>query len=55
MKPPAEKPAIKILLTSGFADQAIFHEKDFISGFKFIQKPFTSRKLLQKVREVLND
>jgi two-component system cell cycle sensor histidine kinase/response regulator CckA len=37
----------------GYTDQAIVHEGILDAGTWFIQKPFTSKQLVQKVQEVL--
>jgi len=50
----SEKPDIKVLLTSGYTDQKsqlnIIEQK----GFKFLQKPYTLKCLLQTVKDSLS-
>jgi CheY-like chemotaxis protein len=50
----ALRPDMKILFLSGYTDDAIIRH-GFIDGdLPFLQKPFTKRALLKKVREVLD-
>ena len=48
------KPAIKILFTSGYTEDAILHQGRLDPGVHLLQKPYRSDKLAQKVREVLD-
>jgi signal transduction histidine kinase/CheY-like chemotaxis protein len=50
----AERPQLKILFTSGYADEALLHHGVLQSGAPFLQKPFTPEALARKVREVLD-
>ncbi|HEY2954203.1 MAG TPA: response regulator [Candidatus Eisenbacteria bacterium] len=50
----ALRPGIKVLYTSGYADQALVHQELLAPGTAFLQKPFTPDALLRKVREVLD-
>jgi CheY-like chemotaxis protein len=46
-------PNIRILYTSGYTDDAVLRHGVLKPGMAFIQKPFTPRALLEKIREVL--
>ena len=48
-------PSIKIIFMSGYTDVAIVKNGILKSEVHFIEKPFTSEKLLQKIREVLDN
>jgi two-component system cell cycle sensor histidine kinase/response regulator CckA len=48
-------PGIRIVYTSGYADDAIVRHGHLDPGMPFIQKPFSPNNLLQKVREVLDN
>ncbi len=50
----AIRPGVKVLYTSGYADQALVHQELLAPGTAFLQKPFTREALLRKVREVLD-
>jgi two-component system, cell cycle sensor histidine kinase and response regulator CckA len=45
---------IKVLYTSGYTDDAIVRHGVLTAGMPFLQKPYSSRSLVEKVREVLN-
>lgn len=47
-------PGIKVIYMSGYTDDVIAHHGVLDKGVNFIHKPFTSQKVLSKVREVLN-
>ncbi|MBM3716947.1 MAG: response regulator, partial [Actinobacteria bacterium] len=47
-------PRAKVLFMSGYTDEAIVHHGVLQPGIAFLQKPFTGRALLAKVREVLD-
>jgi CheY-like chemotaxis protein len=49
------QPDLKILYMSGYTDDAIINQGVFRSGTGFLQKPFSTEGLLNKVREVLDD
>ncbi len=48
------RPGTKVLFTSGYTEDAIAHHGVLDEGIQFIGKPFTPRKLAEKVREVLD-
>ncbi|HUL38523.1 MAG TPA: PAS domain S-box protein [Thermodesulfobacteriota bacterium] len=48
------RPALKVLYTSGYTDDAIVHHGTLDPGTHFLQKPFSPKTLLHKVREVLD-
>ena len=48
------RPDIKVLYTSGYTDNAIVHHGVLEPGTHILQKPYSPKSLLQKVREVLD-
>ncbi|MHA1518585.1 MAG: PAS domain S-box protein [Promethearchaeota archaeon] len=48
-----ESPDIRLLFTSGYADKAIVERGILIEGLNFLQKPFSSKNLLIKIRKIL--
>ena len=50
----AERPDVRMLFISGYADGAIPDGEGFGSEVPFLQKPFSPEALLHKVREVLD-
>jgi two-component system, cell cycle sensor histidine kinase and response regulator CckA len=50
----ASRPGIKTLYISGYTDRAIVHHGILDSGIAFLQKPFTTENLLQKIREMIH-
>jgi two-component system, cell cycle sensor histidine kinase and response regulator CckA len=50
----ALQPGLKVMFMSGYADEVIAHNGNFAEGTVLIQKPFTKRVLLTKIREVLD-
>ena len=47
------RPDMKVLYVSGYTDRAIVQFGLLEPGTAFLQKPFTPRGLISKVREVL--
>jgi len=48
------RPDLKVLYMSGYSDDVILHRGVLTQGTVLVQKPFTKRTLLQKVRETLD-
>jgi nitrogen-specific signal transduction histidine kinase/CheY-like chemotaxis protein len=48
------RPTLKVLYMSGYTGEAIAQHGALYPGVMFLQKPFSSESLLQKVREVLS-
>lgn len=49
------RPDARVLFMSGYAHEAIGGEGVLEPGLQFIQKPFSPRELLEKVRQILSD
>lgn len=49
-----ENPALKILYTSGYTENAILHHGILEPGIAFLAKPFTLTQLMRKIREVFD-
>jgi signal transduction histidine kinase len=49
----ARRPGMKVLYTSGYADDAIVHEGHLDPGLALLRKPYRKADLAQKIREVL--
>lgn len=48
------KPGVKALFSSGYPEDLIREKGIYAAGLHFIEKPFTGRKLLNKIRSVLD-
>ncbi len=49
-----ERPALKVLYLSGYSDDTIVTRGLFAPDSPFLQKPFTARGLMRKIRDVLD-
>jgi CheY-like chemotaxis protein len=49
-----EAPSLKILFTSGYANDEIVHHGALDHGASFLSKPFSAAELAGKVRKVLD-
>ena len=50
----AQRPETKILLMSGYSQEAVFQHDIVAPNTAFLPKPFTIRQLTERVREVLD-
>ncbi len=49
-----QRPDLKVLFMSGYAENALAHHGELPQGLNFIQKPYHAAELAKKVREVLD-
>ena len=49
-----QRPEMQVIFMSGYTDEAIVHHGMLTPGTTFLQKPFTTESLMNKVREVLD-
>jgi two-component system cell cycle sensor histidine kinase/response regulator CckA len=49
-----EHPSLRVLYMSGYADDEIIRAGRLEGGENFMEKPFTSQRLLERVREILD-
>jgi CheY-like chemotaxis protein len=47
------RPGLKILLTSGFAENALQRNQEWLGGRNFLSKPYRKHDLARRIREVL--
>ena len=50
----ADRPSLRVIYMSGYTDDAIVHRGVLEPGRALLQKPFSARQLLTKIREVLD-
>lgn len=50
----ARLPGLKVLFSSGYTDDAVFRQGMLDAGTSFLHKPYSTRALVKKVREILN-
>jgi signal transduction histidine kinase/ActR/RegA family two-component response regulator len=50
----SQRPGTKVLLMSGYTDDALAHHGVLDEGLSFLEKPFSPAQLTRKVREVLD-
>jgi DNA-binding NtrC family response regulator len=50
----SQLPELRVLLMSGYTDDALAHHGVLDEGLSFLEKPFSPSQLARKVREVLD-
>ena len=48
------RPRIRALFLSGYTDEAVMRHGVLEAGAAFLQKPFTARRLMTKIRQILD-
>ena len=51
----AARPDLRLLYTSGYADEATLHDGVLGPGVPFLQKPYTAGSMLSQVRRILDE
>jgi len=49
----AEKPAVRVIFSSGYSVDVVEKDFELREGVNFLQKPYSPHRLAQTVREVL--
>ncbi len=49
------RPGVKVLFTSGYAEDVIVHHGVLVEGVEFLPKPYSPESLARRVREVLDE
>jgi two-component system cell cycle sensor histidine kinase/response regulator CckA len=50
-----QRPAMGVLFTSGYSDDAMIKTGVLPTGMAFLQKPYSQERMLQKLREMLGE
>jgi DNA-binding NtrC family response regulator len=50
----ADHPSLRVLYMSGYTDDEVIRAGRLEGGENFMEKPFTSQRLLERVREILD-
>jgi two-component system cell cycle sensor histidine kinase/response regulator CckA len=50
----AGRPLVRALFLSGYTDEAVMRHGVLEAGAAFLQKPFTARRLMTKIRQILD-
>ena len=48
-----QRPGMKVLFLSGYANDSILEQNSIVSGGSFLQKPFSPETLTLKIREII--
>lgn len=49
------RPEVRILLMSGYTEEAVHSHGSPLAGVEFMEKPFTGQELSTRVREILDE
>ena len=49
------QPDIKVLYTSGYAEDAVIHDGELEAGVSLIHKPYRRAELLDRIRAIIDD